>query len=161
MDPDIPQLASHLRSQVTALTRRLRQQAQLNSMPFSQLVVLGAIDRLGGAVSPSDLAAAELLRSSNLAALLRELEVQGHIERRADLNDGRKTRVSLTASGKRVLYGNRARREQWLVQAMQACLTADDRALLVRAGALLERLAQYGEPSRAASPPTSSRKKSR
>lgn len=47
------QLAAHLRSQVTTLTRRLRREAQADPVQFSQLVVLGAIDRLGGDVTPS------------------------------------------------------------------------------------------------------------
>ncbi|SMF99334.1 MarR family winged helix-turn-helix transcriptional regulator [Burkholderia singularis] len=148
------QFACRLRGAVTGLNRRLRREAQNHADPvqFSQLLLLGAIDRLGGDVTPSELAAAEQLRSSNLATLLRELEGNGHIERHADPHDGRKTRVSLTANGKRLLYGNRTKREEWLVRAMNECLTADERALLVAASPLLERLAQYedapgGEPS--------------
>ncbi|WP_422766299.1 MarR family winged helix-turn-helix transcriptional regulator, partial [Pseudomonas aeruginosa] len=83
-------------SQAT-LTRRLRREAQADPVQFSQLVVLGAIDRLGGDVTPSELAAAERMRSSNLAALLRELERGGLIVRHADPQDGRRTRVSLSS----------------------------------------------------------------
>ncbi|KVD89596.1 MarR family transcriptional regulator [Burkholderia sp. ABCPW 14] len=151
------QLASRLRGQVTALTRRLRREAQADPVQFSQLVVLGAIDRLGGDVTPSELASAERMRSSNLAALLRELEGGGLIQRHADPDDGRKSRVSLTATGKRMLYGNRAKREEWLVRAMHACLTADERALLAAAGPLLERLARYEDAAGAASPVPSPR----
>ncbi|EKQ6418173.1 TPA: MarR family transcriptional regulator [Pseudomonas aeruginosa] len=140
------QLAAHLRSQVTTLTRRLRHEAQADPVQFSQLVVLGAIDRLGGDVTPSELAAAERMRSSNLAALLRELERGGLIVRHADPQDGRRTRVSLSSEGRRNLYGNRAKREEWLVRAMHACLDESERALLAAAGPLLTRLAQFEEP---------------
>ncbi|WDD93051.1 MarR family transcriptional regulator [Burkholderia sp. FERM BP-3421] len=148
MKPDADlQFAAHLRSQVTALIRRLRQEAQADPVQFAQLVVLGAIDRLGDGVTPSELAATERLRSSNLAALLRELEAQALIDRLPDPNDGRKIRLSLTATGRRMLYGNRAKREEWLVAAMRACLSAEERALLEAAGPLFERLAQYDPPS--------------
>ncbi|HEJ1606697.1 MarR family winged helix-turn-helix transcriptional regulator [Pseudomonas aeruginosa] len=140
------QLAAHLRSQVTTLTRRLRREAQADPVQFSQLVVLGAIDRLGGDVTPSELAAAERMRSSNLAALLRELERGGLIVRHADPQDGRRTRVSLSSEGRRNLYGNRVKREEWLVRAMYACLDESERALLAAAGPLLTRLAQFEEP---------------
>lgn len=151
------QQASRLRGQVTALNRRLRREAQADPVQFSQLVVLGVIDRLGGDVTPSALASAERMRSSNLAALLRELEGGGLIQRHADPADGRKSRVSLTASGKRMLYGNRAKREEWLVRAMHACLTVGERELLAAAGPLLERLAQFDEAAGAASPAPSPR----
>jgi DNA-binding MarR family transcriptional regulator len=137
------QLAAHLRSQVTALIRRLRQEAQADPVQFAQLVVLGAIDRHGDGITPSELAASERLRSSNLAVLLRELEAHALIIRAPDPDDGRKTRLSLTAAGRQMLYGNRAKREEWLVAAMRACLNADERALLEAAGPLFERLAQY------------------
>ncbi|RKP44143.1 MarR family winged helix-turn-helix transcriptional regulator [Trinickia fusca] len=136
-------LASRLRGQVSALTRRLRREMQVDSVQFSQLTVLGAIDQLGGDVTPSELAAAERMRSSNVAALLRTLEEQGYIKRHADPEDGRKTRVRLTEKGKRILYGNRAKREEWLAHAMQSCLTAEEREVLAAAVPLLERLARY------------------
>ncbi|KVT48361.1 MarR family winged helix-turn-helix transcriptional regulator [Burkholderia ubonensis] len=154
---DITRLASRLRSQVAALARRLRQEAHSDVIPFSQVAILGAIDRLGGTVTPSELAAAEHLRSSNLAAILRALETEGQIDRRVDRDDGRKIRVSLTAQGKRTLYGTRTRREEWLVRAMQSCLTADERTLLTDASLLLERLVQYTEAPDDAPPPSSRR----
>ncbi|TGB31628.1 MarR family winged helix-turn-helix transcriptional regulator [Burkholderia thailandensis] len=151
------QQASRLRGHITALNRRLRREAQADPVQFSQLVVLGAIDRLGGNVTPSELASAERMRSSNLAALLRELDGAGLIQRHADPADGRRSRVTLTAIGKQMLYGNRAKREEWLVRAMQACLNADERALLAAAGPLLERLARFDEAASAAPPAPSPR----
>lgn len=56
-----------------------------------------------------------------------------------------------------MLYGNRAKREEWLVRAMHACLTAGERELLAAAGPLLERLAQFDEAAGAASPAPSPR----
>lgn len=135
--------AARLRSQVTGLARRLRQEAQLDPVQYSQLVVMGAIDRLGDGVTPSEICAAERIRSSNLAVLLRELEAQDYITRSADPDDGRRMRLTLTAKGRRALHGNRKLRGQWLVSAMLGCLTEEERALVLKSGALLERLAQF------------------
>ncbi len=74
------------------------------------------------------------------------LERGGLIVRHADPQDGRRTRVSLSSEGRRNLYGNRAKREEWLVRAMHACLDESERALLAAAGPLLTRLAQFEEP---------------
>lgn len=54
--------------------------------------------------------------------------------------------MSLSSEGRRNLYGNRAKREEWLVRAMHACLDESERALLAAAGPLLTRLAQFKEP---------------
>jgi DNA-binding MarR family transcriptional regulator len=136
--------ATRLRGQISGLARRLRQEAQVDPVHFSQLVVMGAIDRLGDGVSPTEICAAERIRSSNLAVLLRELEAAGYIKRQADTLDRRRTRLSLTAKGRRVLHGNRTLRGKWLAQAMLQSLDARERSVVLEAGELLERLARFG-----------------
>ena len=141
------QLAAHLRSQVTTLTRRLRREAQADPVQFSQLVVLGAIDRLGGDVTPSELAAAERMRSSNLAALLRELE-RGGADRpsRRSARWAQNPRVAeLGGPAKSLRQPRQARR---MAGACHARLSRRERerALLAAAGPLLTRLAQFEEP---------------
>lgn len=135
--------ATRLRGQISGLARRLRQEAQVDPVQFSQLVVMGAIDRLGDGVSPTEICAAERIRSSNLAVLLRELEAAGYIKRQADTLDRRRTRLSLTAKGRRVLHGNRTLRGKWLAQAMLQSLDARERSVVLEAGELLERLARF------------------
>lgn len=140
---DLLSQAARLRAQITSMARRLRQEAQVDPVQFSQLVVMGAIDRLGEGVTPSQICAAEGMRSSNLAVLLRELDAVGYIKRTSDQGDRRRTRLSLTAKGQRALHGNRVVRGQWLASAMLGCLTADERARVIEAGVLLERLSQF------------------
>ena len=144
MDRDSTRKASILRRQIGALYRRLRQEAQSDTLQFSQLLVLGALERLGGRSTPSSIAASERLRSSNLAALLRDLEATECVTRSPDKDDGRRTIVSLTPHGRQMLHGYRERREQWLAMAMEADLSRDELALLMEAGKLMERLAQHG-----------------
>ncbi|OHX12425.1 MarR family winged helix-turn-helix transcriptional regulator [Chromobacterium sphagni] len=132
--------ATRLRMQLMAMVRRLRRQASQDVLPFGLLTVLGAIDRAGDDITPTELARQESMRSSNLASALRELEAGGLILRQSDPEDGRRVRVRLSTVGAAALRRNRQLRDGWL-QAQLAGLAEDDRTLLLRAGELLERLA--------------------
>jgi DNA-binding MarR family transcriptional regulator len=140
-----PRDITELRTQLMAVSRRLRREAQTDDQSWARLLVLGAIDRHGGSATPSVLAADEGMQSSNLAAALRDLEAQKLIVRTQDAQDRRKVRVRLSAAGRKLLYDNRARRERWLTETMNACLTAAEYADLIKAGPLLERIMAYRE----------------
>jgi DNA-binding MarR family transcriptional regulator len=141
----LPRHAATLRIQLMSLVRRLRREAELEDVPFSQMSLLGAVDRLGEAATPTALAEAEGLRSSNLAALLRRLEEDGLVMRRSDASDKRKTRVSLTELGSTMLNGHRTRRERWLADMIQHHLSDHEQSILFEAGRLMERLAGLSE----------------
>ncbi|OHX15615.1 MarR family transcriptional regulator [Chromobacterium sinusclupearum] len=132
--------ATRLRQQLMTMARRLRRQGSQDVLPFGLLTVLGAIDRAGGDITPSELARNENMRSSNLAGALRELEAAALIVRRPDPQDGRRVRVGLSDAGRAALASNRHLRDGWLQHALDS-LAADERAVLLRAGELLERLA--------------------
>jgi len=134
-----------LRLQLMALLRRLRRESDSGDIPLSKLMLLAALLRLGGTASPTELGTAEGLRSSNVAALLRELEKEEMVRREADAGDRRRLHVVITPAGTQAVLENRSRREAWLSQAMAACLNVEERAQLLAAGALLERLAEYQE----------------
>ena len=63
--------------------------------------------------------------------------------RTQDVEDRRKVRVRLSPVGRKLLYENRARRERWLAETMNACLTAAECAELIKAAPLLERIMTY------------------
>lgn len=133
--------ATRLRMQLMTMTRRLRQQASQDVLPFGLLAVLGAIDRAGGEATPTELARGESLRSSNLAGLLRELEGGGLIRRLPDPEDGRRVRVQFVGGRRRGLAAQ-SPAARWLAAGAAGWTGRRDRALLLRAGALLERLAR-------------------
>lgn len=137
---------SRLRLQLMALTRRLRQEAQDDELPFAQLSLLASIERADGAATPSALARAEKLRSSNLASLLRELDAGGLILRAGDPNDGRKVRIRLSGAGRQVLDAHRLRKDDWLRAAL-AGLPPQHLELLLAAGELLAELAATETPA--------------
>ncbi|UJB31382.1 MarR family winged helix-turn-helix transcriptional regulator [Chromobacterium sp. Beijing] len=137
---------SRLRLQLMALTRRLRQEAQDDELPFAQLSLLASIERADGAATPSALARAEKLRSSNLASLLRELDAGGLILRAGDPEDGRKVRIRLSGAGRQVLDAHRLRKDDWLRAAL-AGLPPQRLELLLAAGELLAELAAAETPA--------------
>jgi DNA-binding MarR family transcriptional regulator len=131
------------RGQFMNLSRRLRREAQADDRSWVRLQLLGAIERAGNAATPTMLGESENMRSSNLAAALRELKAAGLIIRIPDVEDRRKVRVRLSRAGREVLHENITRREQWLADAIQRCLTKEESALLFKAGELLNRIASF------------------
>ncbi|RMS28081.1 MarR family winged helix-turn-helix transcriptional regulator [Pseudomonas syringae] len=134
---------SLVRGQVTRLSKRLRQEAQNHPETWSQMLVMSAIDHMDGTATPSKIAEAENMRSSNLASLLRDLEARELITRTQDTGDRRRTWIELSEKGRLVLQENRDRRDEWLGNAVQACLTDKEREQLGAAGALIEKLSAY------------------
>ena len=139
---------TQLRTQLMGVFRRLRREATEDDRSWARLQVLGAIDRHGGSATPSVLAKDECMRSSNLAAALRSLEARKLIVRTPDTEDGRKVRLRLSVAGQRFLDDSRARGERWLTDATEACLTASERADLIKAGALLDRIVGYSKSAK-------------
>ncbi len=125
------------------LSRRLRREALSDDRSWVRVLLLGAIDRAGDAATPSTLARSESMRSSNLAAALRGLEADGLIVRTPDPADRRKVRIGLTRRGRDLLHESIAHGEHWLANAVEQVLTGKERARLIEAGELLERLAAY------------------
>ena len=132
------------RGRFTRLNKRLRQEAQNHPETWSQMLVLSAIDQMDGMATPSKIADAENIRSSNLAALLKDLEARDLITRTPDTEDRRRTWIGLSDQGRRVLQASRKRRDEWLAEAVDACLTATERKQLEAAGLLMDKLSQYG-----------------
>jgi DNA-binding MarR family transcriptional regulator len=75
-----------------------------------------------------------------MAATLGALEQQALIQRRADPEDGRRQRVTLTDAGRAHVEGTRQAKEEWLVQALREHCTEAERRAVADAMALLDRL---------------------
>jgi DNA-binding MarR family transcriptional regulator len=131
------QLAHELRETLGRVLRRLRAEP---GPPIAQFAVLSRLDR-GGPASISDLAAADRMRPQSMAQTVRDLEDAGLVSRRPDPADRRRQFVELTDAGVETLLTTRARREDWLTRALDRELDADQRELLRRALALLDRVA--------------------
>ena len=130
-------LADRLRLAVTRLARRLRQHADVAVSP-TQLAVLATLERRG-LITLGELAAAERVQPPTITAAVARLEAAGFVGRRADPDDRRVARAAITPAGKSLLAGSRSAKAAYLARRL-APLTPDERATLIEAVGLLERM---------------------
>ncbi|ARF52963.1 MarR family winged helix-turn-helix transcriptional regulator [Streptomyces gilvosporeus] len=143
--PEAATVAAELRTAMGKLTRRVKQEDRI---PHGQVAVLGVLDR-DGAMTTSDLATDQRVRPQSMARAVGLLLEQGLVTRRAHPTDGRKSLLELSDAGRDALEAERGRRAGWLALAIEAELTEDERELLARSAALMERLAAcQGLPGR-------------
>jgi DNA-binding MarR family transcriptional regulator len=83
------------------------------------------------------------MTSSNVAAALRELDAAGFIRRERDAADARRVRLFVTERAAALVAAVRSERDTWLGRAVESLLDEKEQRLLVRAGALMERLAAF------------------
>ncbi len=144
-EPDRPKaarpsaLAVELRSAVSKITRRLREQAPSGEFTWSQQKVLLRLERDGPA-TVTTLAQAEGVRPQSMGATVAVLRAAGLIEGTPDPNDGRQTVLSLTEACRAQIKATRAAKEDWLHQAIQSKLNASEQGELASALRLLNRL---------------------
>ncbi len=133
------------RNQMRMLGRRLRHELpSVHGVSRSAVHVLRVIARAPDP-SPSDVAEKLRMTSSNVAAALRELEDADLVRRVRDPEDGRRVRLSMTDAGADAISCLHAERDTWLGRAVEALLSDDDEITLLRAGELMQRLAEYDD----------------
>jgi DNA-binding MarR family transcriptional regulator len=81
------------------------------------------------------------MRPQSMGETVKELEADGLVHRAPDPTDGRRVTIALTTEGREMVRRNRARREEWLAQAIARELSAREEETLSRAVALLRRIA--------------------
>ncbi len=134
-------LASELRLSVMRLRRRLAVERHPdNELSLNAMAVLGALYRKGEA-SLGELAAHERVQPPSMTRMIKCLEEDGYVVRRAHATDGRQVLVSLSEQGRARVLADRTRRDAWLATRLRE-LTAEERAVLRRAAPIIERLAQ-------------------
>ncbi len=140
-------LATALRISITRLARRLRverlglggSEAILSDIQLAALAALGAAWR--------DDAVGELAEHEKVQAAVDEprviavLEERGLVGRAAHPTDRRQVILTVTQEGRDLVQLVRRRREAWLAQRMQE-LTPEERATLLAAAPILEKLSQ-------------------
>jgi DNA-binding MarR family transcriptional regulator len=131
------------RTQMRMLGRRLRHELpSVRGVSRSAVQVLRVVAR-APEPSPSDVGEKLRMTSSNVAAALRELESAGLVCRGRDPEDGRRVRLSITDAGAEAVSCVHAERDTWLGRATEELLSNDEQLTLLRAGELMQRLAEY------------------
>jgi DNA-binding MarR family transcriptional regulator len=132
-------VAIRLRAATSALQRGLRADTAPGALAPAKWSVLAQLHR-HGPLAPSQLARHERVRLQTLTRLLAEIEAAGLIVRETDNADARRRVLSLTSSGRALLGAEVHRREASLRSAIQQQLSPAERATLLDACALLERV---------------------
>jgi DNA-binding MarR family transcriptional regulator len=121
---------------------RLREEsgARSTGLPISQLSILRRLHRDGPATAAS-LAAAEHVSQQAIAQSVACLKSAGFVRSDPDPRDRRKALVSVTDAGLAIRDEVIASRNSWLARAIESSTDEEERAVLEKAIAVMERLA--------------------
>jgi DNA-binding MarR family transcriptional regulator len=136
------ELVARLRMAVMRLHRRLRQHT-VGGLTPSQASALASIDRLG-TPTLGELAVCESISPPSMTRIVANLEDAGYVKRVVDQADRRVARLTLQASGKKVLQQNRSLKNAFLAQQLHR-LDEGERVALGDLTVLLERLLEVEE----------------
>ncbi len=135
------QAAHEVRTVFSRIRRRLKETYDTEGLTPSQTSALSRLSKNGPA-STSELAAAEGVRHQSMASTLAVLDERGLITRRPDAEDGRRQLVSVSDAGHAYLEDKRRAGEEWLARSLQQHYTEQERQTLLKALALLDRIAR-------------------
>lgn len=136
--PQTVDLAADVRTGVWRLARRLRREADTGVTP-TLYAALFTIER-HEPITPGKLAAHENVRKPSMTRTIAALADLGLIMRTPDPLDGRVTWLQTTAEGRTLLRRARRRSDEYLARRL-AALTPAERATIMKAAGLLDRLA--------------------
>jgi DNA-binding MarR family transcriptional regulator len=132
-------LAGELRVAIGRSARRIRAERGEADLSEPQFAVLAALTAMGP-MTPTALAEREHVRPPSMTRTVNSLVELGLVAKTGHPTDGRQVTVTLTAAGEEEVRETRRRRDAWLTRRL-ATLTAEERAVLVRAVELLRRVA--------------------
>ena len=138
-------LATALRISVSRLARRLRVERLAPelaepALSDTQLAALATLER-HGAMTPGELAEHEKVQPPSMTRVIAALADWELVTRSPDPTDRRQVILSVTSSGRELVQQVRRRREAWLARRL-AELTPQERAALLAAAPILEKLSQ-------------------
>jgi DNA-binding MarR family transcriptional regulator len=136
---DTAALAHDLRLAVMRLSRRLRNQRVDTSVTLTHLATLSTL-RQHGPMSPGELAAHERVQPPSMTRVVVALEGMGLVTRTPHPTDGRQVVIGLTDGAEELLSTEARAREAWLSERLQE-LSAEERAVLREAAAIMDKLA--------------------
>lgn len=134
-------IAGELRVLVGRLKRRLREETGTRGLSWSQIAVLGHLER-EGAKTVTELAQLEGVRPQSMGATVATLEAAGLVQGVPHPTDGRRTVLSLTTAARAWIKASRAAREDWLFHTIQTRLSPAEQKRLAAAVDLIKRLVE-------------------
>ncbi len=132
-------LGGQVRSAVGRLYRRFRSERPEGGLGDAALAVLTRLHK-HGPQTLTELSEHDRVSPASMSQTVNRLTSAGYAVRTRDPDDRRKVLFSTTAEGDELASATRAQRNAWLDQRLQA-LSAEDRAVIARATALLSSIA--------------------
>ncbi len=136
--PDLSREASDLRIATFRLARRMRTQRAVDSMSDGQFAVLAGLF-VHGPHTLTELADRERVSSPAMNRTVNCLQDAGYVSRSADESDGRKVVIDLTGDGRAVVDETARRRDAWVEDSL-AEIEPDEREILSKAAAIMQRM---------------------
>lgn len=135
--PSLAHLANDLRLVCMRISRRVRFESTQDVAPH-QFSVMARLEHQ--ALTPREIAEIECVSPPSMTRTVAGLVERGLVTRTDDPLDGRQVFISLTAEGSSLLGENRRRRDAWMATRLRG-ISADEREVLVKATAILTRVA--------------------
>ena len=132
-------LGGQLRSAVGRLYRRFRSERPEGGLGDAALAVLTRLHK-HGPQTLTELSEHDRVSPASMSQTVNRLTSAGYAVRTRDPDDGRKVLFSATAEGDELASAARSQRNAWLDEQLHA-LSAEDRAVIARAAALLSSIA--------------------
>jgi DNA-binding MarR family transcriptional regulator len=140
-NPDVNDVAAALQMSIGLCIRQLRQVRADDGLSLPEASVLRRLD-LTGPSSVTELAKAEQISVQSVGTTLGALEARGLVQRHPHPADGRRSVLSITKSGTRVLSNKHNARAEQLAKALSTGFSPAELRQLMVAAPLIERLAQ-------------------
>jgi len=141
VDPDVNEVAAALQMSIGLCIRQLRQMPAEGDLSLPEASVLKRLDRSGPS-SVTELAKAEQISVQSMGTTLGALEARGLVQRHPHPTDGRRSVLSITKAGIRVLGDKHNGRAEQLAKALSTGFSPAELRQLMVAAPLIERLAQ-------------------
>jgi DNA-binding MarR family transcriptional regulator len=133
-------LASALRNATSKMYKRLRKQMHAaDSLSITAITTLSYLyqDKIH---TPSELADLVKVKAQSMSEVLNHLQFFDLINKTPSVNDKRKTTVSLTVEGEKIVEQTRYERDAWLTNAIDQHLSYSEKKQLAEAIVLIEKL---------------------
>lgn len=142
--PPGPLAAANLvRRSLADFARRMRSMRGDHGVSASKLSILGRLARAGRPLTATELAALERLQPQSLTRIIADLDANGFIVRTQNAQDRRQLDIAISQAGLDLILADARRQSRWLADAMTHQLTPAERAILLLAAELLDRMVDH------------------
>lgn len=137
------QLATDLRMVITRLIKKLRTKSATGAgLSLTERSTLALLDQ-HKELLPNELASMEKITTQSMSQILNHLSELGYIKRNPSKTDKRKVIISMSKTGRNILYKVRNERDEWLNKALLEVCTEKEKEMLRRAISPLSKLVEF------------------